>query len=490
LREAAEGGSATAAEVLGVAYWKGYGLAQDSALGEELLRKAADAGRTQAAMHLSRIYLHGAPGVRPNTLKARAWLEQAARGGHPDACVEVGVALLRGPEAGHAEGIALLEQAVTGGNSWGQMHLGRAYYAGVGVEQDLERAAQLYARSAAGGNAAGTLAHASLLEAGIGQPANPGLARAVLARLEGRRLAVGVMVGLVRMCEEGVAIPANPARALEWKLRGARAGHEVFRRQLAWAYATGKGVEPDFDAVLEFSTGSGTLCYGMARRYLEGKGVERDPARAEALLRAGVAADHVPCMVALGEELLKRPDAASSTRPGENEGIEWLERAEAAGSNWGRVLLAQALFSGRGCEAEPVRAVALFEQAAEAGSPESAFNLACALEDGVGVERDPARAKELFVRALAELNAARRYDVALRSERGNGVPRSYARAAEWHRHAMDAGSRRGALALGRLLARGQGVERDPVEARRLLEPFAEAGNGLARRLLEELDRRR
>lgn len=69
------------------------------------------------------------------------------------------------------------------------------------------------------------------------------------------------------------------------------------------------------------------------------------------------------------------------------------------------VRLGWLLQRGEYVEAEPERALSLFDESCEAGAPEACIELAWAYEQGAGVERDEARGQELLEYACDELNS-------------------------------------------------------------------------------------
>jgi localization factor PodJL len=163
------------------------------------------------------------------------------------------------------------------------------------------------------------------------------------------------------------------------------------------------------------SAGDAVAQYRLGALYAMGKGVERDYARAEPLLRASATAGLAEAQFDYG------------------------------------VLLE----NGFGIAPDPEAAAGWYRKAAAQGSAEAALNLGYAAAKGAGVRKDLADAARWFHRA-AELGAADgQYNLAYLYEYGAGVPKSLANAYVWYSIAAaqgDDGARQAAERIARELS--------------------------------------
>jgi TPR repeat protein len=170
-------------------------------------------------------------------------------------------------------------------------------------------------------------------------------------------------------------------------------------------------------------TGNAEACAWVGMAFLSGKGLPRDPARAEPFLRKACDLDARTCA---GLGLLRQ------------------------------------------CATPPdlTGAAALFARACEQGEPQGCHLLGLAARRGAGVPRDPARAARLQEGACAGGVAAACAELGAALATGDGVRRDVSRALPLLERSCDASDAVGCLRLGDALAHGgEGVARDVVRAR-------------------------
>lgn len=283
----------------------------------------------------------------------------------------------------------------------------------------------------------------------------------------------------------------------EWLRRdGSRRGHVEW---LAERYAAG-----DRDAALR-----------LARELRDGYGVAADPVAARRWMAraAGIAADPPARRPGLLARLFGAadarwsPDAAAADGSADAmdelaamliDGVcgapapalarDWLEHLlDRVAPNHARaqIRLGHLLQNGIGGDADPERALRLFERAAAQAEPDALYNLGHAHEFGLGTAIDHERALDHYRRAaeIGDGDGAHRAGlVALRLGAHAGADRAAAcaEAARWLRRAAEHDSYAGAHIAGSdlaaLLVRGDGVERDVDEAERLWLAAAEGGH--------------
>jgi TPR repeat protein len=213
LYAAAMAGEVDAALALGLAYAEGRGLPRDAAEAMHWLRRAAEAGQSEAQWHLAML-LSASP---PNSVAAEPRQDPAQ-------------ALdwaLRAAETGHAESQALAAQLLEHGPA-----------------ERRHEAADWYRRAAEGGSAAGALGHALGLIRGArneqgAAAALPWLERAVMAELPAALHLLGTMR------EQGIGAPADMVSAAALQRRAAEAGLSAAQRALGRMMLLGLGVSRD-----------------------------------------------------------------------------------------------------------------------------------------------------------------------------------------------------------------------------------------------------
>ena len=206
-----------------------------------------------------------------------------------------------------------------------------------------------------------------------------------------------------------------------------------------------------------------------ARRYREGDGVGKDPAKAAEIL-SDLSAQGVPeasaslgYMYLVGEGVAKDADsarrhleiAAESGDPKSmcNLGVlfsesdperakEWFVRAADAGS-------ITAMRNLAATDAES--AMDWLNRAADLGDPDSICVLASKYRNGDGVPVDKAHAAELYRRAADAGDMEAQYDFAFMLDSGEGIPEDRAEAERYFRLSADQGDTDACLCIGGIL---------------------------------------
>lgn len=131
---------------LGNMYLFGQGVTKDTAKGIELLEQAAAGDVLDAVTMLAQAYEFGM-GVPKDKAKALAYWEQAASLGYVKAQVEMGLRYESGEVTGTPDYVTAAKwygQALAANDASAMTYLGSLYERGLGVEQDLARAEELY----------------------------------------------------------------------------------------------------------------------------------------------------------------------------------------------------------------------------------------------------------------------------------------------------------------------------------------------------------
>lgn len=160
LRRTAIAGDATAANLLGSMYYLGTRVGQNTTEAMEWLRIAASTGNTAAQRSVGLMYREGA-GVSPNKREAVQWFLRAAESTGDDVLVErreaqaaLCYAFLMGDgvEQNDAVGANWCRKAAQNGDVPSFAWMGRLYFEGRGVPQDLEQSIEWYRRAAGYGD--------------------------------------------------------------------------------------------------------------------------------------------------------------------------------------------------------------------------------------------------------------------------------------------------------------------------------------------------
>ncbi len=187
--------------------------------------------------------------------------------------------------------------------------------------------------------------------------------------------------------------------------------------------------------------GDAAAAVALGKLYLNGDGVERNPAMAAA----------------------------------------WFERAAKRGDGAAAYHLGDAYRLGLGVLADLAAAVGWYETAADRGSPEAAFALSRLYRLGDGVRRDYNRAIDWLNVAVGMDSAPAMHDLGQLYHEGLGVPRDPETAKDWYRRAADAGLIAARYDLARLMLDGPAEQRQ--HGLRYLAEAAEHGYAPAQRRL-------
>ena len=206
-------------------------------------------------------------------------------------------------------------------------------------------------------------------------------------------------------------------------------------------------------------------------RYLYGRGVPRDYAKAREAYQKAAAADHSGGMTGLGwiyENGLGVAKDYAKAR-------ELYEKSAAAGNGLGMINLARLYRNGWGVPRDYPKARELYEKAAASGNSAGMVNLGWLYQNGLGVAMDYTKAREWYEKAAAAGNGVGMSSVGWLYHDGSGVMRDYGKAREWFEKSAAASSSAGMHGMGVLYESGQGVPKDYLKAKEWYEKAAAAG---------------
>ena len=256
----ANAGDISACAYLGKMYYAGDGVAQNYNEAFKWFQKAADNGVTGAYTWLGSMYYDG-QGVAQNYEKAFLWTKKAAEHGAADAYVGLGVMYCNGQGVAqnYGEAFKWFQKAADNGIAYACAYLGQMYYKGTGVAQNYNEAFKWYQKAADNG---GTGAYSWL----------------------------GVMY------YKGQGVAQNYNEAFKCFQKAADNGITDIYYFLATMFYTGEAGITDYSQAkkyAELAIKNDTLdIVGhriLAKLYIHGYGVEKNIAKAEALIEQALA---------------------------------------------------------------------------------------------------------------------------------------------------------------------------------------------------------
>ena len=259
-QKAADNGIADACAYLGKMYYEGTGVTQNYNEAFKWYQKSADNGVTGAYTWLGVMYYNG-QGVAQNYEKAFLWTKKAAENGAADAYVGLGVMYYNGEGVAqnYNEAFKWFQKAADNGIAYACAYLGQMYYEGTGVAQNYNEAFKWYQKAADNG---GTGAYSWL----------------------------GVMY------YKGQGVAQNYNKAFKWFQKAADNGITDIYSFLATMFYTGEAGITDYSQAkkyAELAIKNDTLdIVGhriLAKLYIYGYGVEKNIAKAEALIEQALA---------------------------------------------------------------------------------------------------------------------------------------------------------------------------------------------------------
>lgn len=261
-------------------------------------------------------------------------------------------------------------------------NLAQLYSTGRGVEQDFDRAFELYSYAHAQGDVGGTVGVAQAYLYGEGVPTDYKQARSLAQQAADAGGSYG-QTTLGSIYAEGAGVPRDLARAIE-----------LF--DLAAAQGNDYGVSRAAEVRAEQECGLAAASSYETGFEITGPGLEQiDTARAIAACESAVALDAASLE---NKAWLARALIAAGRQ---SEAAPLLEQAAAGEWAPGMTLLADLLLWGHGTDEDPARAVTLYRSAAGHDFAPALFGLGVAYQNGRGVPADLAAAAQWYAKAAA-----------------------------------------------------------------------------------------
>ena len=444
------------AYLLGLFKYTGKGTAEDRRSAAELFSEAAAKGYGPAAIVSSEISANPEEAesqIMDLRLRAECRDTVACRkifglydtGKNPDGTKAI-------VKKDHAEAVRLYMPCADAGDTEAQNIIGYMYLMGKGVQKDRDLALKLLKEAADHGCA--QAAHRIAVMYDTGQNfSDPDLDKAVEWYTKAADMGYAdsqyALAGILFM-EDSPYYDAQRAEKL--LVKAADQGQHDAEHQLGLR-----------------------LAYG-------GKGVRRDPAKAEAYLEKACEGGVLQAMTDYANMLFEGQTVPQDLA----KSAKWFTKA--AEQYDGIAQYALGCFYGNGIyfKKDDAEAAKWFREAAEGGEPNSQYALGCFYYEGRGVEKNAKKAAEWFSEAAGQGHPGAMSFLAMFKITGKEVEQDIQGGLDMLSEAAKSGYYEAQFYLGKLYMEGEYVEQDLPYAKRMLSLAARQGDPDAEKLLEKL----
>lgn len=421
---AAERGNGAACWRVACCYQNGSGVQADHKKALHYCVLAAEGGCPDAQIILAEdAFANG------DKAAAAGWFEKAGDQGNIDALIRLGCLFLEGHgvEQNRERAFQIFEQVApeaTDGLYW----LGLCHFHGWGTPQDLPKAVEMFQLASEHGVVEAMITLAGCLKNGMGvhqdftrsaqlyeQAANAGSASA--------------MFFIGRCYQDGRGVPQDVKKAEEWFRASAAKGDNDAVFVLATLTQSKDEALAKFLALAD--EGAADAQYQAAMILLERKQYDR----AFLLMKQSAAQGLVAAQFELGNFYFKGFGVAVNFQ----EAVRWYTVAAERGDNGAQNNLGARYRNGEGVPRDPAKAVYWFELAAAAGNSEAQFNLGACYCLGDGVEKNEARGCQLYQLAADQGHLDALFYLGVCYFNGKGVPKNIQRALELFTQASEKG---------------------------------------------------
>ena len=193
------------------------------------------------------------------------------------------------------------------------------------------------------------------------------LYKATLADAEKGQPRAMLNVGILN--EQGIGVPRNFTKALEWWQKAADAGEKEALLRVALCYEVGMGTKADMGKAVSNLQKAAELNYAPAQHrlagfYLNGRGVPKDEAKGMDLLKKAAGAGDLTALFELG---IVQRDGFFGQKAEPDKARATFRKAAAAGHAGAALAFAAMTREGKGGKAEPETALTWYLIAQKAG---------------------------------------------------------------------------------------------------------------------------
>lgn len=204
--------------------------------------------------------------------------------------------------------------------------------------------------------------------------------------------------------------------------------------------------------------GDSESAYRLGMHYLNGQGVERNPAEGRKWIERAAEQEWVKAQEMMGALTYPQPYNAADV----DVSMGWYRKAASHGSALSQYMLGMLLLR----QGKPDDAMSSLRQSAKQGYTKGQTLLATTLMHS-GRADDLSEAIEWLNKAAAKNDAVAQTDLGQCYETGRGVAQDPAQAAELYKKAAAEGNTRAQMYLARLYETGKGVPQDAAKAKEL-----------------------
>jgi len=299
----------------------------------------------------------------------------------------------------------------------------------------------------------------------------------------------------------GAVVGQNYIKAFEWYLRAAKQGNVYAQYNVGMIYANGYIGMADFDKALEWHLKAAEQGFTLAQIsigsfYISGLGVKQDYKKAfdwflkaaiqnDALAQSNIGSFYAYGLgveVNYGESLkwyLKAAeqsyaaaqfavgliyDKGLSVKRDDNEALKWYFRAAEQDYAAATYNIGVHYKNGNGVVQDNDKAFEWLLKAAEQGFPDAQSSIGEYYANGKIVQQDYTKALEWYLKAAEQGYEGGQYNIGTLYANGQGVSVNYAKALEWFLKAAEQGSALAQTSIGGSYLNGHGVMQDYGEA--------------------------
>jgi TPR repeat protein len=381
------------------------------------------------------------------------------------------------------QAISCFEQDAQEGGSLSQSALGKFYYGGKDVPQDLEKSMFWFEKGALLGDPTCMMMYVcSEMKKDPKQHLSPKSIGFVKKAADLHFAQAQHMCGL--LYKDGASVPKDTKKAVDYFEASVENNFSESALELGILYRSGKDVPKDVKkSMFWFEKGAllgdpkCMVAYACAEYEKDPQNTSSSPLSIKSIgfLQKAAEQGNAQAQSILGACYL---EGGGVTR-NENEGAKWLTKAAEQGLSGAQLPLGVCYFNGVGVSKDAKEAVRWFTKAAEQGSPEAELILAKCYSQGTGTDANQIEANKWFAKAAEHGNPLAQCTLGARYSSGNGVTKDNKEAARLFAKAAEQGMPEAQFYLAGCYFSGLGVARNEEEAIKLLVKAAKSNYPLA-----------
>ncbi len=372
----------------------------------------------------------------------------------------------------------------------------KQYLFGGAVEQDFEKAFQLFLQEAESGNALAMYDLGRMCADGLGREidldaAQEWYAKALAAFQAAEQAAKEkqkpyLQYRIGKLFVAGLGTPQDYAAAARWFSQAVDANHKYAQYSLAGLYYRGQGVQQDYAQAFHLYACSAEqqnpyASYELAKMCWDGVGTGKNSQTAVEHFQDAFSGflhlEHDSHDDKLQYRLGQMLHTGTGTERDDAAAADYWQRAAKLGNVNAQYALGRLWLESE--TGDPAQAVVWIAKAADAGDAAAQYTLGKLCRDGQVVPQDMEKAVELFRQAAEQKNEFAAYALGKLYLSGESIPEDVQEAVKWLTVATDLNNPFAQYTLGKLYLAGERVPKDAALAIRLLTQSAEQKNEFA-----------